>query len=199
MTKIVCLVLLLAVVICSIFGWSCNQLNNNLVSFSNIVIKIQDEAVGLVRNLFPGFEDHFLSGDFVDTGNNIYSDNDDYNFIDYSHSDCIIYIVNSNLGIVDNASNKVLIKPNIYTVDIMTNGEYYSCYAMCYLFSDTVYYVIINAPDAASHLVNNYFIQGLFGTCVFYSPYSIRLYRNLTKTELTLSDISHDCQIKTEE
>ena len=193
MTKIVCLVLLVTVVFCSVVGFSCNDFNRNLISLSNTVIYIQDEAISILKSLFSGFEDHFLSGEFVDTGDNLYDDDDDYEFIEYSHDGCIISLVNSNLGIIDNASTKALIKPNLYTVEIKTNGEYYTCYAMCYLFADTVYYVIVNTPEGAEHLCDKYFINGAFSIATFYSPYTLRLYRNLTKTELTLSEIEHTC------
>ena len=200
MTKIVCLVLLLAVVICSVFGLSCNQFNDHLSSFSSAVISVQEIAVNTINTLFPSFTDGYINGDYVYIDGSIFEDDEYRDLIEYSHTECALSIIidtYKDVALGDQFEEGLLIKPELYSLDIKTEGDYYTCYALRWNYVKTDYYVIVNAPNGASHLVGNRFEKGLFGIANFHYPNgALRLYRNLTKTTLILADIDHECQIK---
>ena len=198
MTKIVCLVLLLAVVFCSVVGWSCNEFNHNLISFSNAVIDIQDEAIETLKSFFPSFVDGYINGDFVYIEGSIFEDDEHRDLVEYSHTECALSIILSTYPDVlgEDFEKGLLIKPELYSLDIKTEGDYYACYALRWNYAKTDYYVIVNTPADASHLLGNRFEKGLFGILTFNYPNSaLRLSRNLTKTTLTLSDVEHTCVI----
>ena len=202
MTKIVCLVLLLAVVICSIFGLSCNQFNDHLSSLSSSIISIQDYAIETLNTIFPSFSDGFVNGDFVHIDGSLFEDDILRDLVDHPHADCYVDLIMdsySNVTLGDDFEKGLLIKVELYSLDIKTNGEYYTCYAIRWNYVKTDNFVVVSVPEEASHLLGNRFEKNLFGLLKFNTSYAIRASRNLTKTDLTLSDIEHTCQIKTEE
>ena len=158
-------------------------------------------AVNTINTLFPSFTDGYINGDYVHIDGSIFEDDEYRDFVEYSHTECALSIIlDTYKGVTlgDKFEEGLLIKPELYSLDIKTEGDYYTCYALRWNYVKTDYYVIVNAPNGASHLVGNRFEKGLFGIVNFHSPNgALRLYRNLTKTTLTLSDVEHTCVITT--
>lgn len=178
MTKIVCLVLLLAVVICSVFGWSCNDLNFELSSLSDKIITISSYAEDV----------------FVQLGNLVGDDFDKEDTI-LSHHECYQYYVNDT---TDNA-----IAYHLYSVQIKVKGDYHNCYCLGVeiyssdLFGgEMVYYIVISDLSPVNSIEGWVFAKAGFWIHELSGGFPYRSYKNLRTTNKTLADIDHECQIQ---
>lgn len=166
------------------------------MSFSNSVIDIQEKGFETLNLLFPSFFDGYINGDYVYIEGSIFEDDMYRDLVEYSHTECALSIIVSTYPDVlgEDFEKGLLIKPELYSLDIKTNGDYYTCYALRWNYGKTDYYVIVSTPIGALHLLGNRFEKGVFGIANFHYPNAaFRSYRNLTKTELTLSDVQHTC------
>ena len=199
MTKIVCLVLLLAVVICSVFGWSCTEFNAELSVISDELIKLSvyaEDIISQLRNVIDESEFN-PSDEVIDTGNT----SGDHIFVS-DHTECYVYYVSESGGNSGNIINSSNISYRLYSIEIKTKGEYHFCY--CIGFKDNAlvsridyqYVVIYDNSDSNSLVGWRFYKMGIWMSTV--GGFTTRSYKNLIATNKTLADIDHECQIKTE-
>lgn len=197
MTKIVCLVLLFAVVICSVFGWSCNEFNAELSVISDELIKLSvyaEDIISQLRNVIDESEFN-PSDEVIDTGNT----SGDHIFVS-DHTECYVYYVSESGGNSGNIINSSNISYRLYSIEIKTKGEYHFCY--CIGFKDNAlvsridyqYVVIYDNSDSNSLVGWRFYKMGIWMSTV--GGFTTRSYKNLTFTNKTLADIDHECQIQ---
>lgn len=197
MTKIVCLVLLFAVVICSVFGWSCNEFNAELSVISDEFIKLSvyaEDIISQLRNVIDESEFN-PSDEVVDTGNT----SGDHILVS-NHTECYVYYVSESGGNPGNIINSSNISYRLYSIGIKTKGEYHFCY--CIGFKDNAlvslidyqYVVIYDNSDSNSLVGWRFYKMGIWMSTV--GGFTTRSYKNLIATNKTLADIEHECQIQ---
>ena len=180
MTKIVCLVLLLAVVICSVFGWSCNDLNYELSSLSNTIIHIStyaEEVFAQIQNITaPDFDE---------------SD------VPRSHLECYDYYAHG--------SAEHIHMYHLYSAEIKVKGDYHLCYILAVKISspdlfggERIIYVVVNDTFGVES-ISGWRFEKFALWFKELTGFTTRSYKNFKLTNKTFEDIEHDCQIKTEE
>ena len=197
MTKIVCLVLLFAVVICSVFGWSCTEFNAELSVISDELIKLSvyaEDIISQLRNVIDESEFN-PSDEVIDTGNT----SGDHIFVS-DHTECYVYYVSESGGNSGNIINSSNISYRLYSIEIKTKGDYHFCY--CIGFKDNAlvsridyqYVVIYDNSDSNSLVGWRFYKMGIWMSTV--GGFTTRSYKNLIATNKTLADINHECQIQ---